>query len=131
MSTNKKKCVLEVDDRIFCSEAILKASYLFIDDYFIVPSYKNDHAITITIEAKEDAPIEGIDKFFGNALIAQMVRYNLSKSNKAMKELILGRALYATCLDTAEPAVFADEQVSMDYSLDDIAVNWFDIYEES
>jgi His-Xaa-Ser system protein HxsD len=131
MPANKKKCVLEVDDRLFCSEAILKASYMFIDDYFIVPSYKNDHAISIAIEAKEDASTEGIDKLFGNELIAQMVRYNLSKSNKIMKELILVRALYSTCLDTAEPAAFRDEQVSINYSLDDIAVNWFDVYEEA
>jgi His-Xaa-Ser system protein HxsD len=131
MTTNNKKCVLSVDDRLFCSEAILKASYMFIDNYFIVPSYENDHAISITIEAKSDATIDGIDKSFGNELIAQMVRYNLSKSNKTMKELILGRALYSTCLDIDEPSTFTDEQVPIDYSLDDIAVNWFDVYEES
>jgi His-Xaa-Ser system protein HxsD len=131
MSANKKKCVLEVDERLFCSEAILKASYIFVDDYFIVPSHKNDHTISITIEAKEAAPIEEIDKLFGNELIAQMVRYNLSGSNKTMKELIIGRALYSTCLDTAEPPFFTDEQVLIDYSLDDIAVNWFYVYEES
>ena len=57
-----------------------------------------------------------------------MVRYNLSKSNKTMKELILGRALYSTCLDEAEPERFDDGVITTDYSLDDIAVNWFDVY---
>ena len=68
-----------------------------------------------------------IDKRFGNELIAQMVRYNLSQSNKAMKDLILGRALYSTCLDTAEPAEFHDNAVETDYSLDNIAVDWFEV----
>lgn len=129
-SAIKKICVLEVDDRLFCREAVLKASYLFIDKYFILPSYKQDHTISISIEAKDGNSTDGIDKAFGNELIAQMVRYNLAKSNRTMKELILGRALYSTCLDEAEPDRFNDEIVSIEYSLDDIAVNWFDVYHE-
>lgn len=127
-SLKGKICVLEVDDRLFCSEAVLKTAYLFIDKFFIVPSYKNDHIISISIEAKDRNSIDGIDKAFGNELIAQMVRYNLSKSNKTMKELILGRALYSTCLDEAEPDKFDDKNITTDYSIDDIAVNWFDVY---
>lgn len=129
-SSGKKICVLEVDDRLFCGEAVLKTSYLFIDKFFVVPSYKGDHIISISIEAKDGNSLDGIDKAFGNELIAQMVRYNLSKSNKAMKELILGRALYSTCLDEAEPDRFDGESITTDYSLDDIAVNWFDVYGE-
>lgn len=127
-NSSNKVCILEVDDRLFCSEAILKTSYLFIDRFFVLPSYKDDHIISISIEARDGNSIDGIDKAFGNELIAQMVRYNLSKSNKTMKELILGRALYSTCLDEAEPERFDDGVITTDYSLDDIAVNWFDVY---
>lgn len=128
-SSNNKMCVLEVDDRLFCSEAVLKTSYLFIDRFFVFPSYKDDHIISISIEARDGNNLDGIDKVFGNALIAQMVRYNLSKSNKVMKELILGRALYSTCLDETEPEQFDDGVITTDYSLDDIAVSWFDVYD--
>lgn len=128
--SSKKICVLEVDDRLFCSEAVLKASYLFIDKFFVSPSYKENHVISISLEAKGRNCIDGVDKDFGNELIAQMVRYNLAKSNKTMKELILGRALYSTCLDEAEPDRFDDEAISVEYSLDDIAVNWFNVYNE-
>jgi His-Xaa-Ser system protein HxsD len=130
MQGTKKVCILEVDDRLFCPEAILKASYLFVDNYFISPSYRGEHTISICIESKGTTSVDQIDKLFCNELIAQMVRYNLSQSNKVMKELILGRALYSTCLDTAEPNTFADEPMSLDYSLDDIAVSWFDVHEE-
>lgn len=120
-------CVLKVDDTIFCPEAILKASYMFIDDFFITPKHVDAHTIAITIEPKANSDMTDIDKRFGNELIAQMVRYNLSQSNKTMKELILGRALYSTCLDTAEPAEFQDGATKTDYSLDDIAVDWFEV----
>lgn len=67
-----------------------------------------------------------VDKDFSNELIAQMVRYDLMKSNKAIKELILGRALYSTCIDTNEPEEFCDDDDSGEYSIDDIAVDWFE-----
>lgn len=124
------KCVLKVDDRLFCGEAVLKASYLFIDKYYVSSTYTDTHEISITIEPKTGSDIANVDKEFSNELIAQMVRYNLSKSNKAMKELILGRALFSTCIDTAEPESQPNDLPIRDYSLDDIAVDWFDVYNE-
>lgn len=121
------KCVLKVDDRLFCGEAILKASYLFIDRYYISSAYTGEHEISIIIEAKNGSGIKNIDKEFSNELIAQMVRYNLSKSNKSMKELILGRALFSTCIDTAEPEYQIVDLPVANYSLDDIAVDWFEV----
>lgn len=124
------KCILKVDDRLFCSEAILKTSYLFIDRYYIYTTYTDDHEISISIEPKNGNVLTNVDKDFSNELIAQMVRYNLSISNKSMKELILGRALFSTCIDTAEPECQNDDTPLMDYSLDDIAVDWFELNDE-
>lgn len=123
-----KKCVFDVDDRLFCKEAVLKATYLFIDDYYVTASISDEHKISITIEAKETQEIKDIDKRFCNELIAQMVRYNIANSNKVMKELILGRALYSTCVDMEEEQDISENpEVKCDYSIDDIAVSWFDI----
>ena len=124
------KCVLKVDDRLFCGEAILKTSYLFIDRYYVSNTYTDEHEVSISIESKDGSDIINIDKEFSNELIAQMVRYNLSKSNKSMKELILGRALFSTCIDTVEAEYQSDDLPLMEYSLDDIAVDWFDVNNE-
>lgn len=124
------KCILKVDDRLFSGEAILKTSYLFIDRYYISTTYTDEHEISISIESKNGNTLTNIDKEFSNELIAQMVRYNLSNSNKSMKELILGRALFSTCIDTAEPECQNDDIPLMDYSLDDIAVDWFELNDE-
>ncbi len=127
-----KKCVLNVDDRLFCREAVLKTAYLFLDDYYIHLFYKTEHEIGIEVEAKSGVDMTGVDKRLGNELIAQMVRYQLANSNKGIKDLILGRALYSTCIDTeAVPTQeFAEEGVEI-FSLDDIAVDWFEKNEAS
>ena len=120
------KCILKVDDRLFCVEAILKTSYLFIDNYYISNIYTGEHEISISIESKKQSDLTNIDKEFSNELIAQMVRYNLSKTNKPMKELILGRALFSTFIDTVESESQSDDLPLLEYSLDDIAVDWFE-----
>lgn len=122
----EKICVIHIDDRIFCVEAVLKASYLFIDKYYIKIEHSELHTIDITMEGKNGINMVNVDKDFSNELIAQMVRYDLMKSNKAIKELILGRALYSTCIDTNEPEEFCDDDDSGEYSIDDIAVDWFE-----
>lgn len=130
-----KKCVLKVDDRIFCREAVLKASYLFLNDYYIHLSYESEHEISVELEAKSEKTdvCEGdIYNRFGNELIAQMVRYQLLVSNKGIRELIIGRALYSTCLDTKSTSDWLEKDESLKLpSLDDIAVDWFEKNEKS
>lgn len=122
-----KTCIIKCDDRLFCREAVLKAAYQFLDQYYIHLSYAAEHEIAIEIKAKSGIEIDQIDSKFCNELIAQMVRYQLSASNKGMKELILGRALYSTCIDTEETNAeeTSENQVEIP-SLDSIAVDWFE-----
>lgn len=126
-----KKCIFSVDDRIFCAEAVLKASYMFLDKYYVSAEYRAEHSIIVTIEPKSTESMADIDKKFTNELISQMVRYDLLKSNKAMKELILGRALFSTCLDTNEPEVYSQDDNIGEYSIDDIAVDWFETHDKT
>ncbi len=122
-----KKCVIKCDDRLFCREAVLKAAYQFLDQYYIHLSYSSEHEIAVELSAKPEAEIDNIDLCFGNELIAQMVRYQLSVSNKGMKDLILGRALYSTCIDTEGTYDEAQYESQVVFpSLDSIAVDWFE-----
>ena len=127
--SGKKVCVFSFDDRLFCREAALKASYVFLNDFYVSVGYSQDHMISVSVEAKGNQSIINIDKDFKNELIAQMVRYDIAKTNRAMKELIIGRALYSSFVDTCEADTFVDESIiPAKYSLDDIAVNWFEVH---
>lgn len=50
---------------------------------------------------------------------------------KTIRELIVGRALYTTCIDTEteQDRIEENEKIEEtleDYNIDDIATNWFD-----
>lgn len=130
--SGKKICSFEVDDRLFSQEAIFKTSYLFTDNYYVSMQYDREHFIKVFVEPKQDVDISDIDKKFCNELLAQMLRYRLSVENKSLKELIIGRALYSTCIETEENVVNEHALGALpECSLEDIAVDWFEIYGET
>ena len=115
------KCAFIVDGRFFSKEAIVKTAHLFSNEYFVNINCVNNEDIRIEIESKNDIKDENIDKRFKNELLAQMLRYQISESRKN------GRALYSTCIDTAEDINDSSDEGVFELSLDDIAVDWFEI----
>ena len=69
----KKNCAFLIDDRIFCKAAVLKTAYLFTGQYYVHMSYQDEHHIRVVVDAKPGISIDGVDKKFGNELLAQMV----------------------------------------------------------
>jgi len=122
----KAVCSFAVDDRLFQKSAIFKAAYLFIDQYYIRFYYAEEHSITIEITAKTGSLPRSIEDDFSNELISQMLRYLVSEENKNVRELILGRALYSTCMDLGNSQADENSIRKSTPSLDDIAVSWFD-----
>lgn len=126
----KLKCACSVDDRIFPRNVIFKTAYLFTESYYIHLSYQDEHLIRVLFEAKPEVDIHGIDKQFGNELLVQMVRYQVSSENRAIRELIIGRALFSSYIDYGVDIVENKEYVEKNeervYSLEDIAVDWFE-----
>lgn len=130
----KKKCSFLIDDRVFCKAAVLKTAYLFTGEYYVYMSYQDEHSIQVVIEAKPGISIDEVDKKFRNELLAQMVRLQVSTENRAVRELVIGRALYSSYVDFCEDCV-AESVNYMNsvnaYSLDDIAVDWFEVNEDN
>ena len=126
----KLACAFSVDDRLFNKTAIFKTAYLFIDRFYIRIEYAGEHTIRVVAEPKDGIKSDNLEKEFCNELLAQMLRYQLHLENHAAKELIIGRALYSSCIETEdydESIEHADTRVK--YSLDDIAIDWFEVYE--
>lgn len=128
------KCSFLIDERIFPREVLFKAAYLFTSEYYIHMSYQEEYRIQIVVEAKPGVVIDDIDKKFCNELLAQMVRYQVSNENKTLRELVVGRALYSSYIDFSENFVIVERNESQrenqNYSLEDIAVDWFEENEE-
>ena len=89
----------------------------------------------IQIELKQSsADLEKLIGEFYNELLRESLRYNIAIETKNLRELIVGRALYTTCIDIDQESANNEDSVEIenvkveDYSLYEIAVNWFDKY---
>lgn len=67
---------------------------------------------------------------FYNELLRESLRYNIASETKNLRELIVGRALYTTCIDLDDNIEKKNDVIEDDYNLEDIAVNWFEKYED-
>jgi His-Xaa-Ser system protein HxsD len=89
------RLLLRVNKAIYNHEALLAAAYKFNDTCYVhVDSLDSDH-YGVFFTAKDT----GIDLFFQvnnfcNELMDQQIRYNLDKSNRSIKELIVKKAFF-------------------------------------
>ena len=80
---------------------IKKALYNFIDDGYFILNYADADTIIAKILLKEHTTNKELFvKELYNELFNESIRFDVMKQTKNIRELILGRALYSTCIDT-------------------------------
>lgn len=91
---------IKLSARIYPLEAILNACYLFIDCvYIFLDSDLKGNQIKVFFKGKgkfSGKKLEALKGEFKNELLRCALRYEISKSNKKIREYIVGRALYTT-----------------------------------
>ena len=100
---------------------------------------ENDKNFIIDFKLQDkQGNLEKIIGEFYNECLRESLRYEISVETKNLRELIVGRALYTTCIELDENEdnqeqsdgpIYEDDNT--EYSLEDIAVNWFEKYEDS
>ena len=98
---------------------------------------ENGDNIVIYIQLK-DSRIN-IDELIGelyNEFLRESLRYEISLETKNLRELIVGRALYTTCIQLEDDQTeerepnYKIEDNNEEYDIEEIARNWFDKYDE-
>lgn len=127
-----------LNKNIYSLVSIEKAVANFFEDIYVKISDKSEKEYMLQIELKQgSSDYEKIIGEFYNELLRESLRYNIAVETKNLRELIVGRALYTTCIDmeqeftnneVANKTENTDKVKIEDYSLDEIAVNWFDKY---
>ncbi len=96
---------LEVDESVYPIEAVYGACYLFLDRCFVYLSRTPSGAILARLTAREATPEAGLDALageFGNELLSQATRLQLSQSTARLREYYTAAALRAAA---AAPSV--------------------------
>jgi hypothetical protein len=130
---------IKLDKAIYPLIAIKKAISNFFDDVYVRIEEDNKNFIINFKLQNKQVDLEKIIGEFYNECLRESLRYEISFETKNIRELIVGRALYTTCImfdkneDNQEQTdeLIYEEDNNTEYSLEDIAVNWFEKYEDS
>lgn len=125
------KIIFQIDEEVYPLVCAQKAAGNFLDKAFFAFSRK-DNIILVTVIKKEAT--QSVDLLIGefyNELLREVIRLNVSRETKNIRELIVGRALYSTCVDTNIDTDSEKEEVLIsrgndsNFDINEIAVNWF------
>ena len=126
INDNYAEIVLSKD--IYPLVYVKKALTNFMEETYIKLKDNNDEIIVQMVLQESKTDLEKIIGEFYNELLRESLRYNIAIETKNLRELIVGRALYTTCIDLEENQEEKNEDIEETYNLDEIAVNWFDKY---
>ena len=90
---------IKLDRNLYAREAVMKALYRFHDKYII--SYETDGAF-IHIFFETNAKIDSVENETAEImkeLSFQMIRLDTSRRTRGIRELLVARSLYATCIE--------------------------------
>lgn len=121
----KGKANLIISEEIYPLEAVLRTSYIFIDDYYLFLDKKEAGQINVSISPKkvDERNLDRIAGEFYNELLNQALRVVISDSTKTLRELITTRALYSSYINENTEICTQNEN---NYNLEEIANNWFE-----
>ena len=133
--------VINLQTSLYPLVTIQKAIANYLENTYIKLEEKNNEVIIRIKEKENKNNLEKIVGEFYNELLRESLRYNISIETKNIRELIVGRALYTTCIETDENEIEENKiktneeesiQYNLDenYSLDEIAIHWFENIEE-
>ena len=85
---------------LYARAAVIKALYAYRDRYLIYYELDTDELIVFFEPTHSEMPDikEEISNIYRD-LDFQMLRYDTMKTSKEIRELLIGRALYATCIE--------------------------------
>ncbi|ALU37871.1 His-Xaa-Ser system protein HxsD [Clostridium autoethanogenum] len=99
------KAVFFINEEIYSLTAVMKTAYIFIEKVYIYFDYEKEKLIRVEFTPKEIKDKDFLKKLVGefyNELLNQTLRIEIFKETKNIRELILGRALYNTCVEVKE-----------------------------
>lgn len=138
INNKNNEVVFKLSQKVYSLDAILGASYLFIDRAYVFLDYDGNENFIVHLKGKKKLSkmdMERLSGEFQNELLNQTLRVKLSKKNQKIREYIIQHALYpGAAVQESSPSTDLDEELdeilkeaeSGDYGDDPlgIAVPW-------
>ena len=112
------------DASVYSKEAVLKAAYKFIDDWYIHITMEDGYYV-LSFLTKDEKVDSNIVRMFENELLSATVRLQVYKQTHVLREVMLGRAMASTIIVDDEENDNEPEEDLQENSLDGILKDWF------
>ena len=110
---------------VYNKDALLKAAYSYTDRAYIhIDVDENNYIVDVNMKDNSESNDIKLEAF-QNEILAQMVRQDIRRKTKSIRELILARAFSSTMI--SEVPSYQPEEGIVD--IDDILTDWFEKYE--
>jgi His-Xaa-Ser system protein HxsD len=107
------RIILDVNESIYCRDAILRACYWFSDRCHSFVTQSNPGILSITLTPKpEGPPIGSLVADFEDALLEQQLRWEIGQTTSQIRELIVAKAFAEA--DILEDAPVGDYRDPLD-----------------
>ena len=116
---------ITVPKKIYEKTALLKTAYHFINDYYVFIDC-NETEYIVSMRCKNESADDKIADKFLNELLAQTVRLHVYNQTHTIRELLLGRAMASTMVQTEYSPL---PQNTANDKLDNIIEDWFEKHE--
>lgn len=96
MKKKENKIIISVDPKLYSLEAVYGAAYAFLDKAYIYLEEGSKSKIQVSLKGKEKLTKKSLETLKGeflNELLNFSLRDKISKSNRKIREYIIGRAL--------------------------------------
>lgn len=103
--------ILHLDATIYARPAVMKAFYR-LQDRYIISYERSDKDLDVYFDMpckRKIEPAEEIREIMAE-LAFEMIRYDTMQKTSNLRELLVGRALYATCVDMGRSTESVQEQ---------------------
>lgn len=124
----ENKAEIYLNRKLYNSIPVKKALINYESEFYITMQIIENEIIKIELILKEKEKEINLEKTvleIYNDFLSETLRYEISIETKDIRELIIGRALYTTCINTEEN-LKKTENEEENFNLDEIARNWFD-----
>ena len=112
------------DSDIYPKEAVLKAAYAFIGDYYLHIRLEGKLYI-VDITPKDEVGTESVIREFENELLAATLRLQIYQRTHVLREIMLARAMASTMI-VDESVNTEEDEDSAGVSLSEITKDWFE-----
>lgn len=117
---------LTLDPAVYARSAVMKALYKFQNRYIISYEYANDQLCVDFEGAIEASSLQEEVRNIMRELSFQMLRYDTMLQTKHIRELLVARALYASCIEDERGEVGEDQTITPSWREDsrNIFASW-------